>query len=548
MEIIASLETRPVCFLDAPTGAGKTLIGEVTRQIAKQKGWGRQSLYLCTTKTLQSQFLDDYPYAAVIKGRGNYPTLDEPERFVSKGFRHLDAGMCSIRLCDHDMYPACDMCTIRDPDTDFDGTNKFRHCHYCHPFQHCPYRQAKAAALRSELAVANTSYFLTEANRVGTFAESKFPFMVVDESDTLESVLMSYVELAVSKRVSETLGVKPPKVTVVQSWREWIGLLIEQLKPRVQELEQQIDSFRNSNPAVIIPPQLLSEYEQWTGYLGQCEYVNAALVNEPDNWVFTAKESGRLALRPVTVSHHAQPLFFQHSKKFLMMSATMISPHQMAIDLGLEPEQWNSVHVGSTFPKERRPLYVRPTVSMTHKTAEAGLPKLAAAVEDILRSFPEDRILVHTVSYDRARYLADHLRLTEFNDRVMTYESAEGREKILTEFKRSPAAVLLAPSLDRGVDLPYDACRVIVVAKVPFPNTGDAQVQRRLYGTQGGRSWYAVQTVRSLVQMTGRGMRHADDACTTFILDDQFRANLWKNSRHLIPKWWTEALVWEAPT
>lgn len=536
-------------MLDAPTGAGKTLIGEVVRQIAQFKGWGTQALYVCTTKTLQSQFLDDYPYAAVIKGRANYPTLDEPERFASKGLRHLDGGMCSIRLCDNDMYPACDMCAIRDPDYEFDGTNKFRHCHYCHPFQNCPYRRAKDKALHSELAVANTSYFLTEANKVGTFAGSKFPFMVVDEADTLESVLMSYVELSISRRVIDTLGVKPPKVTVVQSWREWVTTLIDKLKPRIEELEDKLEDMRTSNPAVIIPPNLLAEHERWVGYLSQCQYVDKSLADEPDNWVFnSAKDAQRLTLRPVTISGHAQQLFFNHSQKFLLMSATMISPHQMANDLGLLPEQWNSVHVGSTFPKERRPLHVRPTVSMTHKTSETGLPKLAAAVEDILRAYPEDRILIHTVSYDRARYLDDYFRLTEFRERIITYDAAEGREKTLQDFRRTPGAVLLAPSLERGVDLPYDACRVIVVAKVPFPNTSDAQVQRRLYGTQGGKSWYAVQTVRALVQMTGRGMRHADDTCTTFILDDQFRSNLWRNSRHLIPKWWTEALVWEAPT
>jgi Rad3-related DNA helicase len=69
---------------------------------------------------------------------------------------------------------------------------------------------------------------------------------------------------------------------------------------------------------------------------------------------------------------------------------------------------------------------------------------------------------------------------------------------------------------------------------------GDQQVSARLH-TRGGQQWYNVQAVRSLIQMTGRGVRSADDWCTSYILDSSYY-KLAKGNKHLLPGWWREAL------
>jgi len=95
--------------------------------------------------------------------------------------------------------------------------------------------------------------------------------------------------------------------------------------------------------------------------------------------------------------------------------------------------------------------------------------------------------------------------------------------------------------MDRGVDLAQEACRVVVVMKVPFPNLGDRQTSERLRMNDGD-AWYAVQTIRTLVQMTGRGVRSADDWCVSYILDRQFTHNTLRKHKFLLPVWWREAL------
>jgi Rad3-related DNA helicase len=57
-----------------------------------------------------------------------------------------------------------------------------------------------------------------------------------------------------------------------------------------------------------------------------------------------------------------------------------------------------------------------------------------------------------------------------------------------------------------------------------------------------GRTWYAVQTIRDIVQMTGRAVRHEDDWAVTYIFDRSFGKNLWSKWKRLFPEWWREAV------
>lgn len=94
--------------------------------------------------------------------------------------------------------------------------------------------------------------------------------------------------------------------------------------------------------------------------------------------------------------------------------------------------------------------------------------------------------------------------------------------------------------MDRGVDLPGDDCRVQIVCKVPYPYLGNRQIKERTR-LPGGQSWYTTQTARTIVQMTGRGVRSADDHAVTYVLDRQF-GRWFGDAKKLLPKWWTDAV------
>jgi Rad3-related DNA helicase len=224
------------------------------------------------------------------------------------------------------------------------------------------------------------------------------------------------------------------------------------------------------------------------------------------------------------------------------MSATIISSQEMMESLGYDGE-YVTINVPSTFPVKNRLVYYRGATSMSYKNRDSGSwDRLADAIIRDLRANSSHRVLVHTVSYA----LADHLyqQIAGVVDRpVVTYHGAAERESALQFYLRSDNAVLLAPSMGRGVDLPDDACRVQMICKVPYPYVKDRQVNKRLY-SQGGRLWYAVQTVRELVQMCGRAIRSENDWAVTYIYDSDFNTNLWARNRNLFPDWFREAIVW----
>lgn len=532
-------------LLDAPTGAGKTLIGEMTRQVMT-RGQNSETLYVCTTRGLQDQFLEDFPYARTIKGRSNYPTLDRPDDFGLPHPRGLDCSHCQKVWVKREAWPACNECPIIFPG-DTTGQSGSPHCPNCHPVEACPYTVEKEMALAAPITVANTAYAITEVNYVGQFRRKKF--WVMDESDTIENVLMSFVEFVTSKRAltrANLRALKPRQgVGSPEEWIQWLKGAQKSFQDVLADVSREVAAYGSEQ----VPRELLREQKAWSSRVVDAERVRDSIAANPENWVLDGYQGGHMVFKPVTVSEFANEYLWQWSERRLLMSATPISDWQMADDLGLQEGTWASVRVDSQFEPSRRRVVVQGRADMTAKKKGEEWPKMADAVWEIMRVHPDERILVHTVSYELARFLYEELTranaMADGSRTILTYSQANERERVLDEYITTHAAVLLASSLDRGVDLPDDDTRVIVIAKCPFPYLGDKQVQQRFYGTGArGRSWYATQTVRKMVQMTGRGMRHADDWCVSYILDKQFGSNVWKNSRHLVPEWWKAALEW----
>lgn len=484
-------------FVDAPTGAGKTLIAELVRRELQA-----QAIYVCSTKTLQDQFVTDFPYSRVLKGRANYRTL---------------TGTGDITCAD---------CTRVPPDQ--------LDCFWCDPTSMCNYQVAKRGALSSPLAVLNTSYFLSAANYVGEF--NKRDLVIVDECDVLEKELMGFVELSIGERRAKQLKIgKPELVTKPESWGQWLNdTVAPAIKRAIANVPQSFGGMTS------IKDQ--RNRKALTELLAKVVKVAPGIAN--GNWVFDGYNEGKVMFKPVRVDAFGESVLWRHGGRFLLMSATVISPEELVESLGFEGD-YTTVSVPCTFPVENRPIHVAPVANVTNKEKDVAWPSLANAISNICDLHPGERILVHTVSYALADYLATEV--TAPGRSKMTYRNAMDRDAQLQRFRETTGAVMFAPSLDRGVSLDDDQVRVIVVAKVPYLNLGDKQTSARLH-TKGGQLWYGVQMVRSLVQSTGRGVRSADDWCVSYIVDKQFVTNVLKKNKALLPNWWRESLNMQFPT
>lgn len=488
-------------LLDAPTGTGKTLIGEMVRRVQ-----GVNGLYVCSGLELQDQFAGDFEYGRVLKGRGNYSTVNMP-------FPEYTAADCTAE------------------------PGKSGSCTYCPNANACGYTVAKQHAVMAQLAVLNTTYFLYEANHAHKFSGK--PFIVVDECDMVESELMRFVEFRITERMMNECGVvgvkKGAHRPTIKTWME--NELIPGLKSRGKQLKSSND------------PKVRKSGENLLALAGQAAGVAETV--EDENWIRDYETDRRgnelesFVMRPVTVGKQGGTALFSHGIKWLLMSATIVSGKQMVEDIGIPGGQgevggWEVVTVPMEFPVEHRPIVVRGVANVTRKTEVEERPKLAAGIAAVLDLHGSDNILVHTHSYQLTRWLINELKRHPQAKRFLSYDSARERGRTLAEFKRR-GGVLFGPSLDRGVDLSGDSCRVMVIAKTPFANLGDKQVSTRIR-LSGGNTWYSVQTIRTIIQMTGRGVRNKDDWAVTYILDKQFVDKVWKDNKSLFPSWWRDGV------
>lgn len=311
-DIVAAFNSgATLVMLDAPTGTGKTLIGEMVRQELDTRG-----LYLCSSLALQTQFAKDFPDASVLFGRSNYPTLDHGVQFPD-----LSAADCNKEKT---IGPSCSSCG--DSDGASDDIGESMHCRWCHPVTSCPYERAKATAIRSSLVCTNSYYFLFEANFVGNITIGR-GLSVIDEADTIETILLSFVTLTLTERRAKEYGLSTPdRKTVESSWVSW-----------ALEAEPIVESFLRSSKCRGNGIENIRNRIRTNRLLS-----NIKRLNHPDTgissggWVYTGYDRGDISFKPVQVDHLAKDFLWKHCKKWLMMSATMISFQQMAESLGVD--------------------------------------------------------------------------------------------------------------------------------------------------------------------------------------------------------------------
>lgn len=306
-QILSAFQSKKkIVLLDAPTGSGKTLIGEMVR-----REMSARALYLCSSLALQSQFSRDFPTASILKGRSNYPTLDNPSTFPS-----ITSADC---IKARTTTPACINCDERSaPETSM-------HCKWCHPVSTCPYERAKASAVRNPLVCTNSYYFLYECNYIGSLTYNR-QLIIVDEADTLETVILSFVTVQISSKQAREYGIEAPtKKTVESSWVEWAEAaaitLADNLKlPKSQGTTLSAVRHRIRTKRLLEDVRRLNDKQRGLSSGG---------------WTYTGYDKGDISFKPIHIDHLAYDFLWRHCPRWLLMSATMISFQQIVDTLGI---------------------------------------------------------------------------------------------------------------------------------------------------------------------------------------------------------------------
>jgi Rad3-related DNA helicase len=275
------------------------------------------------------------------------------------------------------------------------------------------------------------------------------------------------------------------------------------------------------------------------------ERVENELRTRPNDWVVDVNEDTEtIQFKPIDVARFCAPYFFDHTDVCMFMSATILNKRTFCKWHGIDAKDTCYIQQKSPFDIDRRPIFVKPVGSMAYKSIQNTKPRTIPEIKKIMAKHGNQKGLIHTNSHHLTKYLYE-----ELNDpRVITYTKMSkydrpNREEVINDFIASDEPlVLVAPSVDEGVDLPGDLCRFQVIYKIPFPDLSDKQIKARM---KKDKKWYAYKTVTSLVQSYGRGMRKEDDYCDTYITDKDILSVMndkWRKCVYFMPEYFTEAV------
>ena len=491
-------------IVEAGTGVGKSAIGltvakYVNRHMRPKEDFEPGAWFLTTQKILQKQYVDDF-------GRKGMRSVKSAKNHTCRhSGNDCKEGQMLLRSCDK-------------------KSRQWRTCVF-----DCPYKKEKKEFLEANESVANFAYFLTETNTSGKCVPRNL--LVIDEAHNIENELSRFIEVKVSERFAKhALKIKwPQRLTQFQvvKWIKEEYFVAATLK--LQHLETMIEQLGIKDKLDDLK-KIAQSFEMLSGHV---EKLKKFLTNyDKDNWVMV-KESGegramrKFIFRPIDVSPWAESNLFRTGQRVLMMSATILNKDAFCDNLGIKREDAAFISIPSPFPVDNRPIYHFPVGKMSAKEIDKTLPQLVEVVKEILKQHKGQKGIIHCHSYK----IANHIKRKIRSKRLLSHDSSN-RDIVLEEHKLSKKdSVLLSPSMSEGVDLKGDLSRFQVICKVPYPYLGDEIVKKRMYKR---KTWYPLQTAKSIVQSVGRSVRSKDDEAVTYILDSDWSMFYGRN-KHFFP-------------
>ncbi len=466
----------PHIVINAPTGAGKSTLAAALTRMDD-----RRQVILTATKGLMDQY-QAFDFLYDVRGMANYECLAARDEF--KRFFPIRR---SRVMCDDGPCHSGASCSLKESG--------------------CLYFDRYRSSLGAQAVVTNYPYWLT-MRRYGRglgIAQR----LIADEAHALPEQLMSANRIEIHK--SHLTSRVPNNVT---AWRRWA----------LQALNTHGTTHGVADDQRILREKTIQGFK--------------ALSEIDETWAWD--DVGHSIVFEPTIPRLLMPSL-QHLDRYssiVYLSAT-ITPATLDL-LGVDASDVTYWEMQSTFPPERRPIYLVPGARVDFRTLKDRVKR--QRWYDTMREIcelREDRSgIIHTVSFDRAEELFAVLSAT--SDRYLLHRRGVPGAKIVAAFKASPrGTVLISPSVMTGFDFPYRECEFQILAKVPFPDTRSKIVTARIKATPRYRDHLTMQM---FVQACGRGMRADDDQCETFCVDEHAQWFLHEH-QDIAPPWFKAAIV-----
>jgi len=508
--------------LCCPTGSGKSVTSVAAALLS-----GRRTVICTSTKGLQTQYVETLgELLHDVRGMANYTCPIAPQLGLSERTSVAEAP-CQCG------YP----CALR-----FNGG--------------CEYFSRYRAAQSAPLVIANLQAWQFDALKgsdglhipqdIYDPDDEKDPripidMLVADEASDCGEELSRFIGVQISRRECLQLHLDwPDQGLGMPDWRQWAGVNHLAVTRRLEEWQSRLRNGQGggngSGRGWSREFKLLRDMQRKLSRL--------STVRAEDDWVMdeqtTEGDGDMYAMRfaPLSPARYAEQALWRSVKKIVLMSAT-IRPKTCEL-LGIPPDEMVFAEYPSTFPRERRPIIVVPSVQLNYRTEldDHTMIRWLHRIDAVIAKRLDRKGVIHSHSYKRAKFLKDN---SEFGQYMMIHDAAS-RADIVEEFRRStPPAILVSPSVGTGYDFKDNEARWIIVAKLPFASVSDKLVKAR---QQRDSEYSTFMAAQALIQMTGRATRAATDWSEVLLMDDSFDNWFYRRARKFMPAWWTESVEW----
>lgn len=470
-------------ILEAGTGTGKSAIAATLASLSDS------SYILTITKQLQDQYLRDFNNFRVVKGRANFSCRKYENALLPKP---CSEGKCIIE--GHDCRYS-----LKNRKNEITQENT------------CPYYYQKYLALNAKSVISNYPYLFLELNYVKDF--QRRDLMICDEAHNLEAMLMDQLTLEFSKDDLEEylhfdLSEELIEELSTQNYTRWMKFINEVQEEYARELEK-LESLEKD--------ELLEKIAFIKHQISDCKRFTDNLMIDPKSWIFDYDDSSEIAeFKPLKVDHYARETLFEYADTVIFMSATVLDWELFSEWLGIPASDIYAIRRKSPFDIKRNRIIAYDGHNLSRNFIRTNAPKTIDTINDILKKHENEKGIIHTVSSRCMDYLLENIDST----RLIGHDSKNRQQQLEGFIVSDEPSVLVSPSMGEGVDLPGDLCRFQIIYKIPYPDWGDKQINRR---ASIDPDWYDFKTCLNLVQTHGRGMRDEEDYCTTYVIDSRFR-------------------------
>lgn len=515
-------DNNSTLVIDAPTGAGKSLIAMWSAHILKELGY--KGYMVTSDLSLQDQYESDfYNYGL------RWPSI-----------RGVDNYECSVNGLPFSLGD----CKLKG--MGYEQAEKLS----C--YSSCEYLQNRSRAIDQPISLFNYSFWLIQRNYVEdrmTLEGKDVPFkqrdfVFFDEAHRIDDIVQNHFSPRIDMSIVDRFSVANRfieranlncEIATINNIKSIVHRL---MTVRVKaDLFKEMQNFRAIakiyRKAATVAKGLANKRfkhtqvpRDWQAAMTTFDRLKDVYCKF-DDYVDLIKEVGLDAMVIDQSDREAKFMCVEESRminKYLhekagfkvFMSATIGDPRSYARIMGIKNAKF--IRMGNTFDYSRSPVIFVNRHKLSFKERESSLPKVVDIMDQIISRHNGQRGIIHCGSYDFMNYIQSN---SIHMSRLINYENSKQKADAFESFKKKEDAVLIGPSLLEGLDLKDDTSRFQIFFKVPYPSLGDPLIKAKM---QTSNEWYSWKTGISLLQGVGRSVRSKDDWAVTYVLDACFKS------------------------